>query len=329
MKRALAWAFAAWILLITLGLTAVAGLATGPDRRGIIVAAALGDAEQAAVTTPGTCQPDGTGQGGRARATKAYFDAGFRGADLRTMVAVAGAESGYSPTARNAHSSAAGISQILLGAHQDLLRTIGTAWWDVDINARMAYQVWFHAPPHGRNFSPWTTYTSGAYRRYLGPVECGDPVNGTAAAPSDAPGRWGPGQGYQNGRIPDAALCRVPRQGAERLRCDAAAAFARLDTAYRAAFGKPLLIGDSYRPYSEQVAVYHAKPGLAAVPGTSNHGWGLALDLQIGGYTSPAYLWLRAHAPAFGWNNPPWARPGGSSKHEPWHWEYGALSRSA
>ena len=29
--------------------------------------------------------------------------------------------------------------------------------------------------------------------------------------------------------------------------------------------------------------------------------------------------------PAYGWDNPEWARAGGS-KNEPWHWEYGDLS---
>jgi hypothetical protein len=318
MRRVLAWAFAAWVLLTGLALTVVATAATGPDRRGALVAAALGDAQRAAVAAPGTCAPDGTGQGGRERITKALFDANFRGEALRVMVAVSGAESGFSLTAANPGSSARGFAQILLGAHQDLLRTIGTAWWDPDIQARMAWSVYAAA---GHSFKPWVTYTNGDYRRFLGPVDCGDPVNGSPAAPSDAPGRWGPGNGYINGRIPDVALCRVPGHGTHRLRCDAAQAFARLDAAYQAAFGHPLVINDSYRSYSGQVAVYRAKPGLAAVPGTSNHGWGLALDLGIGGYTSRDYLWLRANGPRFGWDNPKWARPGGS-KREPWHHEF-------
>ncbi|MCU1602076.1 MAG: D-alanyl-D-alanine carboxypeptidase, partial [Frankiales bacterium] len=69
---------------------------------------------------------------------------------------------------------------------------------------------------------------------------------------------------------------------------------------------------------------YQEKPGLAAVPGTSNHGWGQAVDF-CGGVEdtySPAYNWMVANASRFGWRHPDWARPGGS-RPEPWHWEFG------
>ncbi len=66
-----------------------------------------------------------------------------------------------------------------------------------------------------------------------------------------------------------------------------------------------------------------AKPTLAAVPGTSNHGWGVALDLCDGveRFDTPAHRWLQENAAAFGWFHPAWAQQGGS-KPEPWHWEY-------
>lgn len=64
---------------------------------------------------------------------------------------------------------------------------------------------------------------------------------------------------------------------------------------------------------------------LAAVPGTSNHGWGKAADLadQSGGlsFTSAGYKWLKLNAGKYGWNHPGWAEPG-SSAAEPWHWEW-------
>jgi D-alanyl-D-alanine carboxypeptidase len=65
------------------------------------------------------------------------------------------------------------------------------------------------------------------------------------------------------------------------------------------------------------------KPYLAAKPGTSNHGWGLALDLECGAdnYGGIAYEWLATHGPDYGWHNPPWAQADGS-KPEPWHWEF-------
>jgi len=124
-----------------------------------------------------------------------------------------------------------------------------------------------------------------------------------------------------NGRISDDHLC--PIGDGHRLRPDAAAAFLALDAAYQAAFGEPMMVTDSYRSLSAQRSLASEKPSLAAEPGTSEHGWGLAVDLGGGveSYSSPRYKWLRANAPAFGWDNPTWAR-NGNGREEPWHWEY-------
>jgi cell wall-associated NlpC family hydrolase len=140
-----------------------------------------------------------------------------------------------------------------------------------------------------------------------------------ARTAGEASGAWG---GYPNGFIPRTALCAAG-VGAHALRCDAAASFRALNSAYAAAFGRPVCVTDSYRTFAEQVRLYGVKPALAAVPGTSNHGWGLAVDLCGGlqSFASPQYAWLAAHAPAFGWSNPPWARPG-QGREEPWHWEF-------
>ncbi len=65
--------------------------------------------------------------------------------------------------------------------------------------------------------------------------------------------------------------------------------------------------------------------GFAAVPGTSVHGWGRAVDFEDGGgkltFSSAGYQWLKANAARFGFVHPAWAEPGGSSP-EPWHWEH-------
>jgi LAS superfamily LD-carboxypeptidase LdcB len=111
------------------------------------------------------------------------------------------------------------------------------------------------------------------------------------------------------------------------LRCDAAASYTQLSTAYEAAFDRPLCITDSYRSLGAQVAAFYAKPALAAVPGTSNHGWALAVDL-CGGINvagTPQWTWMTQHAGQFGFVQPDWAAPGGE-KPEPWHWEYGYIS---
>jgi len=147
-------------------------------------------------------------------------------------------------------------------------------------------------------------------------VECGN----TLYPPSyDGTRAWG---GYPNGLIPPSALCALGVNG-HKLRCDAAAAWKTMSAAFAAQFGSPLCITDSYRSYDGQVRLYGQKPALAAVPGTSNHGWGLAVDL-CGGlerYGTPQYNWMKANAGRFGWMHPDWAEPG-NGREEPWHWEY-------
>jgi hypothetical protein len=129
--------------------------------------------------------------------------------------------------------------------------------------------------------------------------------------------------GYANGRIPADELCQLPWAKKHRLRADAAVALAKLDVAYNERFDKDLCITDSYRSLGSQVSLASRKPGLAARPGSSEHGWGLAVDLCDGGDVAgtPQHDWLLEHAPAFGWDNPAWARPNGS-RPEAWHWEY-------
>jgi cell wall-associated NlpC family hydrolase len=147
-------------------------------------------------------------------------------------------------------------------------------------------------------------------------VECGN----TVYPPSSVGGRsWG---GYPNGLIPPSALCPLG-EGGHALRCDAAAAYRAMGAAFAAALGEPLCITDSYRTYEGQVRLYGEKPALAAVPGTSNHGWGLAVDLcgGIETFGTREYAWMVANAGRFGWLHPTWADPG-NGREEPWHWEY-------
>ena len=130
-------------------------------------------------------------------------------------------------------------------------------------------------------------------------------------------GRWG---GFSNGLIPASQMCSII--GGGRLRPDAAVAFNKMSQAYARAFGSPLCVTASYRPYSDQVRLYRIEPSLAAIPGTSNHGWGVAVDLGCGvqNYGSAQYRWMTQHAGAYGWVHPSWAL---HNPFEPWHWEYG------
>jgi hypothetical protein len=82
------------------------------------------------------------------------------------------------------------------------------------------------------------------------------------------------------------------------------AGFAQMLTAFVAAAraaGHTITIGkgaNAYRSYAEQVALKKKKPTLAATPGRSNHGWGLANDMTYG--NAAARKWAQANAAAFG-----------------------------
>jgi len=132
-------------------------------------------------------------------------------------------------------------------------------------------------------------------------------------------------EGLSNGRLPASALCPIAWVPGEALACDAAADLARLNAAFRAHTGLDIPISDSYRDLAGQWTALARHGHLAAVPGTSQHGWGKAIDLNgralPGGYAGEAYWWLIAHAPAYGWELPAWARPLGG-KPEPWHLEH-------
>jgi hypothetical protein len=130
-------------------------------------------------------------------------------------------------------------------------------------------------------------------------------------------------RGAANGFLDRSSLCPLDGAPGHALRADAAAAFNRMSAAALAERGERLCVRDSYRSYAGQVAVFRRTPRLAAVPGTSRHGLGVAVDLSCGAqrFGSSTYRWLKANAGRFGWVHPAWAEPGGALP-EPWHWEY-------
>ena len=107
--------------------------------------------------------------------------------------------------------------------------------------------------------------------------------------------------------------------------------------------GVVLRATQGYRPLAEQISLFLARYVLAvlglgpfgdvrwwagrryvrstgaaaAVPGTSNHGWGQAIDWDIS--QAGALAWLTAHAHEYGWSRPAWTFLAVSL--EPWHWE--------
>lgn len=119
---------------------------------------------------------------------------------------------------------------------------------------------------------------------------------------------------YANGRVPTQALSPIG-DGGHRLAAPAAAAFVDLQAAARRD-GVIIGVTDSYRSYDAQVDVaqrkgLYSQGGLAAQPGTSQHGWGLAVDLDL---DDRAQAWMRTNAARFGFVE--------DTPREPWHWAF-------
>lgn len=141
-----------------------------------------------------------------------------------------------------------------------------------------------------------------------------------------APGPWG---GFSNGRIDVAQLAPVPwnSRGTILLRADAVAALTAMNEAFKLQFGYSLPINSGYRNHDEQVIAKQVYGSNAATPGTSNHGWAMAVDIADRnaytiGFSHPTYLWLKQYGPSYGWEHPEWAEPGGVGPDEAWHWEF-------
>lgn len=151
----------------------------------------------------------------------------------------------------------------------------------------------------------------------------------TTPVGSEFGGSRGPGVGLapqanpRNGRLSASELMGVPFAPTKRLAPQAVTALVQMNNAYKSRFGNNIFITDAYRDYLGQVAAKAAKGDLAATPGTSNHGLGLAVDLGAGinSFGTAQYNWMADNAAKYGWVNPSWAQQSGS-KPEPWHWEF-------
>jgi len=164
------------------------------------------------------------------------------------------------------------------------------------------------------------------------------------------------GKGYTNGNIPDSELrnLKIPDDPssnrihklfpAAATQWEKLVAKARKDGYTVGKFNISYTSGAAYRARGAQVA----GPGRAK-PGSSPHGWGIAVDIQqliwetreAQGLsrtanvipaqlksnakvreTSALYKWMAANASAFGFTNPPLLRDGLGTMDETWHWEY-------
>lgn len=79
--------------------------------------------------------------------------------NLSIAVAVAMAESSGNTNAYNGAFGTYGLWQIYKNVHPDIWNP---NWTDPAVNAKMAYAVW-----RQQGWKAWSTYTSGAYLRYL------------------------------------------------------------------------------------------------------------------------------------------------------------------
>lgn len=126
-----------------------------------------------------------------------------------------------------------------------------------------------------------------------------------------------------NGKLKDSELTNIA--GGGKLRHDAADAWNAFDRFLREKHGTSLQVTDSYRPlgkrgdyrrgvWSQWAAWerYQAGGNLAAKPGTSNHGWGLAVDVPYG-----TQLLIKNYGEAFGW-----AKKWSDAPGEPWHFKW-------
>ena len=142
---------------------------------------------------------------------------------------------------------------------------------------------------------------------------------------ADYIGSAGPQQVVTNGQFPASLLTAVdPAYSSRPLKMltDVVGDYNKLAKAYFEHFGEKIHLTDAYRSFETQVRLKAKKPRLAATPGTSNHGWGVAIDWGAGGFKTERYKWMFANAPTFGfYHNPKWAQKGGSLP-EPWHFEH-------
>jgi hypothetical protein len=134
-------------------------------------------------------------------------------------------------------------------------------------------------------------------------------------APAAEAAAWG---GFRNGEIPLSELTVV---ASTRLRSDAAAGMVDMMAAHRNALGTALSLTEGYRDLATQRQVYaqYGSP-RAAKPGTSPHGWALAMDFGGPAYYrgTPSWNWLIDNSQRYGW----WWAGGSFSYVEPWHWEF-------
>lgn len=208
-------------------------------------------------------------------AAAAAYNAGFRGEDLVTMVAIAMAESAGNPNARynpngGTGEDSYGLWQINMdpsyrdGRLKQLGLTDPKQLWDPNVNAKAAKTIW-----GSQGWGAWSTYTSGKYKQYL---------DAARAAVS----------GLSSGGSGSAPKGLTPVGGGKYLASNAATSFLAAQKELRDKYGITVSVISGYRSYEEQKQLYDEylagkRSGPVAKPGESNHQSGTALDIQTNG----------------------------------------------
>lgn len=123
-------------------------------------------------------------------------------------------------------------------------------------------------------------------------------------------------QAYDNGRLPRSALARIYHPTLVLYLEKHAAASWNTMRLYFTQHGTDIYPGGSisaYRTFDEQVVAKRIYGANAATPGTSNHGWGLAVDLATTGMRGDLDRWGSQFGWAKRWSDASW---------EWWHIKY-------
>lgn len=129
-----------------------------------------------------------------------------------------------------------------------------------------------------------------------------------------------------NGRLASSNLVAISWDPGQNLIAGPALGdLTKMNQAFKKKFGHNLEIDLTYRTRGTQEYLYRELgPMIAAKPGTSNHGWGLAIDFpetRDYGFGGKYYTWLTAHSAKYGWVHHK-VYDKGSPYAEAWHFEY-------
>ena len=149
----------------------------------------------------------------------------------------------------------------------------------------------------------------------------------TSTAPTTA-GKYSAKQvlAQKNGKVPERMLVAIAWDKEKTLiAAPALKDLGRLNAAFKKKFGHNLDIDLAYRTRATQDAYWEELgPYVAARPGTSNHGWGTAIDVpETHGYSfrGKYYKWLKANSKKYNWVHRKILEEG-SPYAEAWHFDY-------